>query len=315
MMKRFLALAAAPLLALGVSGTAPAQSVGDSNGLLMDLWGITPEIQADPVKFGGVLVEHLGCLYCHGLGGRQGIENPNAARKYVPAWDEQAFIDRYPTPEKVRETIRKGRFPDKDPKADGSPIPMPPWGNRLNDQELDAIIAYIWSLRETPVAAHPRGGRGTQQNEEDMAPESPLAALPVAAAESAPRQVPGTKPAGADNPVQLGHDLVEHLGCLYCHGLGGRQGIDNPNAVRKHVPSWDAPEFVKRYPVDDGVRYVIEKGRVPEQDPKADGSPIPMPPWGNRLTKDEMDAIVAYIWSLRKTPVTSHEKGGRGAME
>jgi mono/diheme cytochrome c family protein len=318
-MKRLLALAAAPLVAMSVWGAAPAwgagADTGTSNGLLMELWGISPEIQNDPVKFGGKLVEHLGCLYCHGLGGRQGIENPNAVRKYVPAWDEKAFIKRYPTPEKVRETIRNGRFPDKDPKADGSPIPMPPWGNRLNDKELDAIIAYIWSLRATPVDAHPKGGVGAIETAEQDAPESPLTGLPVAIPAPDTTSKAHTKPPGADNPVTLGHDLVEHLGCLYCHGLGGRQGINNPNAVRKHVPSWDSPEFIHRYPVDDGVRYVIEKGRVPKKDPKADGSPIPMPPWGNRLTKDELDAIVAYIWSLRQTPVSSHEKGGRGSEE
>jgi len=78
------------------------------------------------------------------------------------------------------------------------------------------------------------------------------------------------------------------------------------------VPAWDEPAFAERYPVDDGVRFVITNGRVPEKDPKADGSPIPMPPWGNRLTKDEVDAIVAYIWSLRETPMATHPQGGRG---
>jgi len=292
-MKRFLALVAAPLLVAGLGGVA---LVAETN----------------PAKLGQSLVEHLGCLYCHGLGGRQGIENPNAVRKYVPAWDEKAFAERYPTPEKVRDTIKKGRFPDRDPKANGNPIPMPPWGNRLTDPELDAIIAYIWSLRETPMAAHAKGGLGGMETEEESAPESPLTGLMRQRDDMNNEPKAHVKPPGADNPVQLGHDLVDHLGCLYCHGLGGREGIENPNAVRKHVPAWDSEEFVRRYPVDDGVRYVIEKGRTPAKDPKAEGSPIPMPPWGNRLTKDEMDAVVAYIWSLRKTPVAAHPKGGLG---
>jgi mono/diheme cytochrome c family protein len=299
-MKRFLALAAAPflaqLLAVGPGGVALA-------------------VETDPVKLGHALVDHLGCLYCHGLGGRQGIENPNAVRKYVPAWDAKAFAERYPTPEKVRETIKKGRFPERDPKADGNPIPMPPWGNRLTDAEMDAIIAYIWSLRETPMSAHEPGGIGGMDDPEADAPESPLTGFVKLPADEPMESKPHRKPPGADNPVQLGHDLVEHLGCLYCHGLGGRQGIENPNAVRKHVPSWDSEEFIRRYPVDDGVRYVIEKGRTPAKDPKADGSPVPMPPWGNRLTKEEMDAVVAYIWSLRQSPVATHPKGGRGAEE
>jgi len=262
--------------------------------------------EKDTVKLGADLVEHLGCLYCHGLGGRKGLDNPNAKRKYVPAWDEKAFTERYPVPDKVRQTIREGRFPEKAADAKGSPIPMPPWGNRLSDKEMDAIIAYIWSLRETPVAAHPQGGRG--------------ATIPDAVPEHLPPMIPdvdteprahGMVPEDKD-PAYVGKQLVEHLGCLYCHGLGGTKGLDNPNAKRKYVPSWDEKAFAERYPVDDGVRYVIQNGRIPEKDPKAEGSPIPMPPWGNRLTKDEIDDIVAYIWSLRDTPMDSHPHGGRG---
>ena len=163
-MKRLVALAAAPLVAMSLWGAAPAQGAGpdtgSSNGLLMELWGISPEVQNDPVKFGGKLVEHLGCLYCHGLGGRQGIENPNAVRKHVPSWDSPEFVRRYPVDDGVRYVIEKGRVPKKDPKAKGSPVPMPPWGNRLNKDELDAIVAYIWSLRNTPVSTHEKGGRG-----------------------------------------------------------------------------------------------------------------------------------------------------------
>lgn len=160
-MKRFLALAAAPVLAVSIWSTAPARDEGGGNrGLHSELWGLSPEEQNDPVRFGRALVQHLGCLYCHGLGGRQGIENPNAVRKHVPAWDSEEFIRRYPVDDGVRYVIEKGRTPAKDPEATGSPVPMPPWGNRLNKDEMDAIVAYIWSLRQTPVATHPKGGRG-----------------------------------------------------------------------------------------------------------------------------------------------------------
>ena len=269
-------------------------------------WGIAHAEEKNKVELGHDLVEHLGCLYCHGLGGRKGLDNPNAKRKYVPSWDSKDFVDRYPTPEKVRQTIREGRFPEKAAHADGSPIPMPPWGNRLTDAEMDSIIAYIWSLRETPVSQHPKGGRGAMN--EGMEPEE---LPPVIADVDTEPEAHGRVPQD-DDPAYVGKQLVEHLGCLYCHGLGGRKGLDNPNAKRKYVPAWDEQAFITRYPVDDGVRYVIKNGRIPEKDPKADGSPIPMPPWGNRLTKDEIDAIVAYIWSLRDTPMATHPQGGRG---
>lgn len=288
-MKRVLALVALPLMLAVAPGTAAAT-------------------ETDPVRLGAGLVEHLGCLYCHGLGGREGLENPNAMRKYVPAWDEEAFIRKYPNSEGVRDVIREGRFPRKDPKADGNPIPMPPWGNRVTDQELDAIVAYIWSLRETPAEAHAKGGRGRDVGGEG---DERLSLLDRLRGRTGPEEPTAPTP-GDDRTVAVGKGLVEHLGCLHCHGLGGRQGLDNPNAVRKHVPAWDSDEFTRRYPVDDGVRWVISNGRIPEQDPKAEGNPVPMPPWGNRLNQEELDAIVSYIWSLRETPVSSHDKGGRG---
>jgi len=284
-MKRFLALAVIPVMLAGAWGTALA-------------------VENDRVKLGHDLVEHLGCLYCHGLGGRQGIANPNAKRQYVPAWDEPAFIERFQERETIRATIIHGRFPEQAEGATGRPIPMPPWGNRLTDTELDAIISYIWSLRETPVETHDAGGLGEEEEEEDTR----SAILALQALKNQPDE-DNSLPEGErpqDPQAALGLALVEHLGCLHCHGLGGRQGLSNPNAVRKYVPAWDEEAFIARYPVDDGVRYVITSGRFPAKDPKAVGSPVPMPPWGNRLKPEEMDAIVAYIWSLRENAGNGH---------
>lgn len=292
-MKRLLSLAAAPVLVAGLTGGGAAA------------------METDPVKLGGDLVEHLGCLFCHGLGGRQGIMNPNAEeRKYIPAWDEADFIERYPEPDKVRETIRKGRFPKRDPQAEGNPIPMPPWGNRLTDKEMDAIIAYIWDLRKTPVATHPKGGRGADEARAAYEPPLPPGRPePAGAEEEEGHHHEPPEPEADSALAKQGRGLVEYLGCLHCHAVGDETPMENPNAVRKEVPVWDDAEFIRRYPVEDGVRYVIEKGRHPEKDPDADGNPVPMPPFGNQLTEQEVDAIVAYIWSLREPKMGAREAG------
>jgi mono/diheme cytochrome c family protein len=276
--------------------------------VLVAAWAVpAPAVEKDPGVRGHDLVEHRGCLFCHGLGGRKGIVNPNAKRKYVPSWDDPEFAERYPTPEKVRDTIREGRFPDKADDATGSPVPMPPWGNRLKPAEVDAIIAYIWSLRDTPVSSHPQGGRGADDAESAYLPtlkgEAPAPAEDMDEHMHAPPETHG----GA--LVEQGRSMVQYLGCLHCHGVAGHEGMENPNAKRKHVPAWDDEDFIKRYPVDDGVRWVIVNGRKPEKAPDATDDPVPMPPFGRMLSTEEMDAIVAYIWSLREPPVTagSHE--------
>jgi mono/diheme cytochrome c family protein len=293
----------------GAKDTGAQDLQGGKGGLLKDLWGITPTDRRNPAEYGEKLVDHLGCLYCHGLGGREGIMNPNAKdNKNVPSWDSPEFVKRYPTEEKVRETIQKGRHPDPALDATSTPIPMPPWGNRLSDQEVDGIVAYIWSLRDSPTSSHPEGGRGAEDAQSAYLPGIPPEMAPAPVEEDHEHRAPRTTDTAL---VRKGAALVNYLGCLHCHGVGGREGMDNPNAMRKHVPAWDDPEFIKKYPVDDGVRWVIEKGRVPERDPKADGTPVPMPPFAGQLTGDDLDALVAYIFSLREAPVTMH---GHGAM-
>ncbi len=178
---------------------------------------------------------------------------------------------------------------------------------------MSAILAYIWHLGETPVDTHEAGGEGAV-DEDAIDPET-AALIATLEQNKALNTKKGDIKRTGNHKTDLGHALVQHLGCLHCHGLGGRQGIPNPNAVRKYVPSWDSQEFINRYPVDDGVRYVITNGRMPKKDPNATSSPLPMPPWGNRLKPKELDAIVDYIWSLRDTSVESHDKGGRGAEE
>jgi len=292
-------------LALGLPGVATAQDGDAEQGLLTSLWGITAEDRQNLPEYGEKLVDHLGCLYCHGLGGRKGIMNPNAQdQKTIPSWDDPEFVDRYPTSEKVRQTIQEGRHPDRAADADSNPIPMPPWGNRLSPTEVDAIVAYIWSMRDTPVASHAEGGRGADDTRSAYLPGIPPPLAPAEEEDEHDHMAPRTLDTAL---VRKGASLVDYLGCLHCHGLGGREGIDNPNAMRKHVPAWDDPEFIKRYAVPDGVRWVVTKGRTPERDPDADGSPIPMPPFGNQISDDELEAIVAYIWSLRDAPVMEHD--------
>lgn len=260
----------------------------------------------DPVSLGRNLVQHLGCLFCHGLGGREGIVNPNAERGYVPAWDEKEFIEKFSDPEDVIKVIRKGRFPDAIVGATSTPIPMPPWGNRLKDEEMNAIIAYMWDLRKTPLESHQQGGWGAEEARIAYEPAILVdreAMAAEAAAEEVHRHAPPMTGAGAQ--VTRGRALVEYLGCLHCHGVGDHPSMENPNAERKDVPVWDDAEFVRRYQVEDGVRYVIEKGRMPKKADGAEGTPVPMPPFGHLLTNDEMDAVIAYIWSLREAPVTA----------
>lgn len=94
---------------------------------------------------------HFGCAGCHGNAGQGGSTNysittPLGATKQV-AWQVPALntvLLRY-TPDTVRTVIVYGR----------SNTPMPAWGlaggGPMNDQQIDALIAYLQSI-QVPAA-------------------------------------------------------------------------------------------------------------------------------------------------------------------
>jgi mono/diheme cytochrome c family protein len=96
---------------------------------------------------------HFGCAGCHGNKGQGGSTNytittPLGAVQQV-SWQVPALdtaLLRF-TPDTVRTVIVYGR----------SNTPMPAWGlaggGPMNDQQIDALVAYLKSIQITPAAA------------------------------------------------------------------------------------------------------------------------------------------------------------------
>lgn len=98
-------------------------------GLISGLFAAVPAHAAPNAK---ILIERKGCLVCHNLNGKGGRKGPPL--QHVAAWSD---------PERMRAYI-------SDPKSvnPGSVMPRP----RLKDEELDAIVEYLQSFRETAKA-------------------------------------------------------------------------------------------------------------------------------------------------------------------
>jgi len=102
-------------------------------------------LQADPVRKGAEVFSRVGCVTCHGQGGKGGYANNNVAGGKVPglrkAWEgfsRTELIDR----------ISRGRVPDKeDPKAADPWLRMPSWSEVLTPDELEAVADYVLSLK------------------------------------------------------------------------------------------------------------------------------------------------------------------------
>lgn len=77
--------------------------------------------------------------------------------------------------------------------------------------------------------------------------------------------------------------------CSYCHG---RKGIGTTTA-----PAFKGNDFIENAP-PEAIRYIIFNGRKEtiKRDPK--NALVPMPPWGGKLTDEQIDSLVVYLKTL-----------------
>ncbi len=104
---------------------------------------------AGPVEHGEAVFRKYGCVGCHGPQGRGGIRNANMdLGEEVPAL---TYVSDGYSRDEIKEIIREGRYPGRADSAHLSPpLWMPPWKEKLSDEELEAVVEYLFSLRPPP---------------------------------------------------------------------------------------------------------------------------------------------------------------------
>ena len=167
-------------------------------------------------------------------------------------------------------TLNPGVRPEKLPPGEEEVFPtaMPNFG--LAQEDLDALTVYLLSLTASDF------------------PASYVTPAP-------PEQ---TQTFATD--VERGKAVFEKFGCAACHGIGGLGGRRNWNGgLGEEVPPL---LYAKAYYGNDVDRLkdVIRHGRQPV--PRASAArPNPglyMPAWKDRISEGELDALVAYLFSL-----------------
>lgn len=141
-----------------------------------------PPTGAGPVARGKWLFRQQGCFLCHGPQGEGGVANKNYVKDTIPPLDLaermmlfepedvnaildhmkhgtrlEVLADSPPVPRfnvflaqyhSVQDVIRKGSVAGKkDPKGPVPPLKMPAWGRQLSDGDIDAVIAYLLTLK------------------------------------------------------------------------------------------------------------------------------------------------------------------------
>ena len=103
-----------------------------------------PPVQTDqgPVVEGAQLYVRYGCVNCHGPNGLGGVPNPVSEDKTIPALSGADFFKEFNTDQKIIDVIRSGSVLGRAPI-----VSMPHWGGILTDAQLQALVAYIKTLK------------------------------------------------------------------------------------------------------------------------------------------------------------------------
>src|SRR6478736_589848 len=113
--------------------------------------GLPPVADTQPVSIpagqgaavaGAALYVRYGCINCHGPNGLGGVPNPQAPDKTIPPLSGQEFRKQFNTDAKVIAFIRTGSVLGKAPI-----VSMPHWGRIIADRDLEALVAYLKTLK------------------------------------------------------------------------------------------------------------------------------------------------------------------------
>ncbi len=108
-----------------------------------------------------------------------------------------------------------------------------------------------------------------------------------------PTATPVVVPQGQGQAVE-GQALYSRYGCINCHGPNGLGGVPNPQSPDKSIPPLSGAAFFKQFDTDAKIKDVIVSGSVIGRAPI-----VSMPHWGGIIPPGRLDALVAYIKTLK----------------
>ena len=100
----------------------------------------------DPLERGRKIYLSAGCVACHGAGGVGGFPNNNVAGGKIPALDKVS--ETFTKMELIAKIKRGVASPARaDAKGPAPLVWMPAWSEVLDDAEIEAVAAYLLSLK------------------------------------------------------------------------------------------------------------------------------------------------------------------------
>jgi mono/diheme cytochrome c family protein len=108
-----------------------------------------------------------------------------------------------------------------------------------------------------------------------------------------PTAEPPAIPQGQGLAVE-GATLYVRDGCINCHGPNGLGGVPNPQSPDKAIPALSGVDFRKEFNTDAKIIAVIRSGSVIGRAPI-----VSMPHWGGIIPKQQLQALAAYLKTLK----------------
>lgn len=103
------------------------------------------ELKDNSIKRGEMIYNRVGCLACHGPAGAGGYPNNNVKDGQIPPL--KLVFDTYGR-DQLKAKILTGSKPVKlDPAGADPLVDMPSWTGVLKDDEVEALVDYLFSLR------------------------------------------------------------------------------------------------------------------------------------------------------------------------
>jgi mono/diheme cytochrome c family protein len=108
-----------------------------------------------------------------------------------------------------------------------------------------------------------------------------------------------------DSLASRGLQRADELGCVGCHGPGGRLARANPGSWKGYIASWDGSDFPELVRDSTEFRQWVEHGvsRRFEANPLAAfflrRATLKMPAYEKHLTPEDVPSLWAYVTWLR----------------
>ena len=162
-------------------------------------------------------------------------------------------------------------------------------GAQLTEAELRHIIDHGLGESANPTRPYmPVWGAvvsDTQVNDLVSYVRAGLPAVPTAVAPEVPQN---------QGEAVAGSALYVRYGCINCHGPNGLGGVANPLSPDTVIPPLSGPGFRHDFPSDKAIADVIRSGSVIGKAPI-----VSMPHWGGIIPPDQLQALVAYLKTLK----------------